>query len=59
METSYEKRKKAAREKAINFQYEQANMNLSWLEVSQIASYFYKLCRRYGLVREFRENGLI
>ena len=59
MKNDYQKRKEAAREKAINFQYEQTNMNLSWLEVSQIASYFYKLGRRYGLVREFRENGLI
>lgn len=56
---SYQERKAAAREKAINWQNDFENHNYSWLELAQWQQYFEKLARRYGLTEEFTENGII
>ena len=32
---------------------------LSWGELQQMTDYFFKYGKRYGLLREFRENGVI
>lgn len=57
--TNYEKRKDAARQKAIDWQYEASQKNLSYGELAFFVNYFTKLARRYGLTREFRENAII
>ena len=54
----YQIRKEEARDEAIEWQYWQAEQHLSWAEVVEWADYFYKLGKRYGLLREFRENGI-
>ena len=57
--TNYERRKDAARQKAIDWQYDFANHNYSYSELAYFGNFFTKLAKRYGLVREFRENAII
>jgi hypothetical protein len=57
---AYERGKERAREKAIDYQHK--IMTADDLYYSEIAYYcdkFYKLAKRYGLIKEFRENGII
>lgn len=55
----YEKRKQAAREKAIAWQSEFAGRNYSYGELAECQAYFTRLGKRFGLTREFQENGII
>lgn len=55
----YQKQKNAAREKAIAWQYDFENHNYSYGELAEWSSYFEKLGKKYGLIEEFRENGII
>lgn len=55
--TEYRRRKASARCKAIEWQA--ADAAHSWEELAEATAYFEKLGRRYGLLREFRENGII
>lgn len=57
--SSYQKRKEAARQKAIEWQADFGNHNYSWGELAAWSSYFEKLSKRYGLTKEFRENSII
>ena len=56
---SYQERKTAAREKAIEWQHDFENHNYSYGELAAWQKYFEKLARRYGLTEEFTENGII
>ena len=56
--TNYQKRKEAARQEAIDWQYEASEQDLSYGELAVIGNYFYKLGKRFGLLREFRENAI-
>ena len=60
MKKSYQELKEEARKRAIKWQYDNFDdfMTISWGELSAWAYYFEKLGRRYGLLREFRENGI-
>ena len=55
----YAKEKANARNKAIDWQMDFQNHNYSYEELSYFSNYFNKLAKRYGLVGEFRENGII
>ncbi len=55
---TYQQLKQAAREAAINWQYEFSQTNMSWGELADWQEHFEKLGRRYGLLQEFRENGI-
>lgn len=57
--TTYKNRKAAARDAAIMVQQEAAEQSQSWEEVAETADRLERLARRFGLLREFRENGLI
>ena len=57
--SNYQKRKEAARQKAIEWQADFGNHNYSWGELAAWGSYFEQLARRYGLTEEFKENGII
>ena len=57
--TVYQTRKATAREKAMNWQNDFNNNIYSLEEISNFCNYFYKLAKRYGLIREFRENGIL
>jgi hypothetical protein len=57
--TNYEKRKDAARQEAIEWQAEFSEHDYSYGEIAEQQAYFEQLARKYGLVREFKENGII
>jgi hypothetical protein len=54
-----ERTKEEARESATDWQSWQQEKSLSYSELAEWSEYFYKLGRKFGLVREFRENGII
>ena len=56
---AYQRAKENARNKAIEWQYEFGNHNYSYGELAYYSGYFERLAKRYGLVKEFRENGII
>lgn len=57
--TQYEKGKANAEEKAKEWQRTTAQEPMSWGEVAYWCEYFTKLGKRYGLIKEFRINGII
>lgn len=57
--STYRKLQERAREKAVEWQSDFDNHNYSYDELIYWQSYFEKLGRRYGLVREFRDNCII
>ena len=57
--TTYKTRKAAARDAAFMAQLKAAEQAQSWEGVAEIADRLERLARRFGLLREFRENGLI
>lgn len=56
---TYQEKKEQARLAAIEWQYEQAEKDYSYGEVSYFQEYFTRLGKRYGLLKEFRENAII
>jgi hypothetical protein len=54
----YQKRKESARQEAIDWQLNDSNYPYSYEGLSIIGNYFYKIGKRYGLLREFRENAI-
>ena len=56
---NYETRKEQARETAIEWQLGFAENDYSYLDLAQFGDYFEKIGRRYGLLKEFRENGIL
>lgn len=55
----YAKRKTDVMEEAIEWQTDFCNHNYSYGELAYFSDYFTRLGKRYGLIREFRENGII
>ena len=55
----YARAKENARQKAMDWQTEYYNNNYSYGELIAFAEYFTRLAKRYGLMTEFRENGII
>lgn len=51
--------KERARELAIGWQYETSQRDISYGELAEAGETFYKLGKRYGLLGEFRENGIL
>lgn len=56
---NYQKAKEGARNKAVEWQSSFCDHNYSYGELVYYDDYFRRLARRYGLVKEFRENGII
>lgn len=54
---TYKEKQENARKLAINFQHEKMP-GLSWGEIVEIQGYFEKIGKRYGLLKEFREEGV-
>lgn len=54
----YNKAKQAARDEAVEFERTASEQNLSYAELAEAGEHFEKLGRRFGLLREFRENGI-
>ena len=59
MAKTYQERKNKAREEAIEWQRDFENHNYYWSELADWGEYFTKLAKRYGLTKEFKENGII
>lgn len=57
--TKYQIEKEKARQEAIEWQNDFDSHNYSWSELAFFGEYFSRLAKRYGLVKEFRENGII
>ena len=55
---TYQQKKEQVRNEAIDWQYEQADMSLSYGELADAQERFERLGRRYGLLHEFRENAI-
>jgi hypothetical protein len=56
---NYQEMKAKVRQMAIDWQYDDANTDLSYFELAEAGELFYRLGKRYGLLTEFRENGII
>lgn len=54
----YQKAKEKARNEAIKWQLDFCNHNYYMSELIEFVNYFEKSGKRYGLLREFRENGI-
>ena len=55
----YQENKSRIREKALEFKLNFGEKNYSYYELSKITNYFEKQGRRYGLLKEFKENCII
>lgn len=56
---TYQKQKEKAMEYAIEWQYEFAENSYTWSECAEFTELFKKIGKRYGLLKEFGENGII
>ena len=57
--TKYQQAKNKIRDLAADWQSDFGNNNYSWLELLQWQEFFSTKAKRHGLIREFRENGII
>ena len=57
-ENYYRKRQGELRDEAIDWQNDFGNHNYYWSEIADWQYYFETMGRRYGLLTEFRENGI-
>lgn len=57
--TKYQAKKEKVRDEAIDWQYSIGEKNYYMSEMAYYYEYFYKLAKRYGLIKEFKENGII
>lgn len=57
--SNYQEKKEEIRQEAINWQLESANKSYFMNEYADITDKFYILAKRYGLIREFKENGVL
>lgn len=56
---TYTERKEKARQEAIDFQVECSRRYMSYSECLDADIHFTKIGKRYGLLKEFKENGII
>lgn len=56
---TYQRRKDTAREQAAQWQTDFSDRSPSWGEIAAQQRQLEQIARRYGLLREFRENGII
>lgn len=56
---SYQRGKNAARAQAIQWQADFPDRSIPWTAIASEQRHLEQLARRYGLIREFRENAII
>lgn len=56
---TYAQKKAEVRAEAMDYQRDTATKPMSWGETAKWCDHFEKLGKRYGLLKEFRENGII
>ena len=59
MRWQYRRAKEKARQEAIDWQSRLSDANPSYECLSRMQARFTELGRQYGLLKEFRENGII
>ena len=57
--TNYAEKKANLEDMAKEWQHNFTDYNWSYGELAEIGDYFYRQGKRYGLLREFKENGII
>lgn len=55
---TYQERKASLEDLAIEFSNNFASLSWSWGEIAEITNYFYENGKRYGLLKEFKENAI-
>lgn len=55
---TYQDGKERARKIAIDWQLNNSDYNYSYEGITIVSNYFYNLGKRFGLLREFRENAI-
>ena len=55
----YQKKKQELREEAIEHQRQVSEQNLSWWDIYDYLEHLETQAKKYGLIKEFRENGVI
>lgn len=55
----YIKKKIEIMDEAINWQAGACYQDYSYSELAKTQEYFYKKAKKYGLVKEFKENGIL
>lgn len=56
---TYSENKAKLREEAIQWQKDFSKYNYSYPEIAEKQAYFERKAKRFGLVQEFKENGII
>lgn len=56
--SSYEKKQIVLRERAWRWQQILSESAISWGELGEVSAWFERMAKRYGLLTEFRENGI-
>lgn len=56
---NYETKKEELRQKAINWQYAQSKHDFDMMTLSNVSFYFMQQGKKYGLIKEFKENAII
>ena len=56
---TYQEKKSEAISEAIEWQYAFCDRDISWEELSEETEHFVKLAKRYGLIRMFKQEGVI
>lgn len=56
---TYSEKKAKLREEAVEWQCDFSRHDYSYGELAEMLAYFEKEGKKYGLVKEFRENGII
>ena len=57
--SKYQKNKARARQNAVAWLLDMAINAPTWGELAEASAYFEKLGKRYGLIKEFKENGIL
>ena len=55
---TYKQLKERARDIAMDWQETASGQSMSYAELNEAGDYFQKLGKRFGLLREFRENAI-
>jgi hypothetical protein len=55
---TYEERKNNLQDLAINYSHNFGSLSWSYGELAEIGDFFYRNGKKYGLLREFHENGI-
>ena len=55
----YQELKEKLRQEAVEWQNTMSEFHLSYEELTEMQRYFERMGKKFGLLKEFRENGII